>query len=151
ELWAIVKVAPPAVQDIAARLGALESYIPSAAKWWGGLAIWKKSAAARVLTPLGLPLNLEAAKRARGFFAWLRAARVIAAAIEQFQGRAPAIDAHELESTIKAHSVVLAALSAVDDGPMAALGPAVTAALKVGPGSPATLLEGLRRSGPRAA
>lgn len=155
ELWAVVRAAPPEVAEITQRLGVLESYLRSARAWWGFLAFPQRSAAGKVLTPLGLPLSPESAERARSFYSWLRALRVLAGIVDQLEGRSPGMlpEAEALEEAIKSHAAVLDAVGLVVETPaLAPLAEPLAAALRAGPSSPeaAAVAEGLDRSGPRA-
>lgn len=157
ELMAVVREAPPAAPEIARRLGVIEAFLPAARAWWGFLAVGKKSAAAKVLTPLGLPVSAAGAERAKAFYGWMRAARAVAALVESLEGRAAAAglpDVEELDRAVRSHEAVLAAMAAPhEDAALRPLAAAVAGAVKAGGGSPGTqgFLEGLRKSGPRAA
>ena len=157
ELLSVVRQTPPTAVEVAQRLGALEAYLPISRAWWGFLAFGKKSAAAKVFTPLGLPVNADSAQRARDFYASLRAAMTIRALLDQFEGRQTAgalPDRDEVDRAVKAHSSVLDALAlAHSDEALKPLAAQVAPALKAGPDDPATksLLEGLRLSPARAA
>jgi len=156
ELLAVVRDAMPPAAEIARRLGALEAYLPSAGAWWGFLAFGRKPAAARVLLPLGLPVDAQGAKRGRGFYQWLRAVRVVEGLIAQFQGggASAAIDAEGLGRAAASHEAVLAALAAAhDDELLRPMAGAITGAMRAGPGSAEAsgLLKGLQQSGARAA
>lgn len=154
ELMSVVREAPPPAPEIARRLGVLEAYLPAARAWWGFLALGKKAAAAKVLTPLGLPVNAEGAERGRKFYRWLRAARSAAGALEQIEGRAVGAglpDREVLDVAWRGHEAVLAALAGpAEDPALRALGSAAAAAVGAD-GAAAGLLDGLDRSRARAA
>jgi AAA domain/REase_MTES_1575/Protein of unknown function (DUF4011) len=157
ELIAAVRQTPPTPAEVAQRLGVLEAYLPAARAWWGFIALGKKSAAAKSLTPLGLPVNAQGAQRARDFYASLRAAMTLRALLDQFEARPAAStlpDRDEVDRAVKAHTAVLEALALThDDESLRLLAAQTAAALKSGQDDPTarTLLEGLHLSPARAA
>jgi len=151
ELLATVRTNVPAIAALSQQIGSLESYLPTATKWWGFLAFAHKSAAAKVLAPLGLPLNAQAAARAKAFLSWLRAALVLQTTVEQLEGRTLTSgipDHHALDGQLKAHTAVISVLTMLSEAPLSKLAPAVTATLQRD--SDGDLFEGLRLSTQRA-
>jgi hypothetical protein len=157
ELLAVVRQTPPSPAEVAQRLGALEAYLPASKAWWGFIAMGKKSAAAKVLAPLGLPVNAQSAQRARDFYAALRASLTLRALLDQFEGRAATgalPDRDEVDRAVKAHSAALDALVLThEDESLKPLAAQTAGALKAGPDDPVSrfLLQGLHLSPARAA
>jgi hypothetical protein len=148
ELLASVRDQPPTVAALSQQLGALEAYLPTAGKWWGFLFFAKRSGAARVLAPLGLPVSHASATRARAFLSWLRAAMVLRTTLDQLTGAASiGIPSHdELDAELKAHVAVLGARALADHAALRPLESEIVAALEHG----TDFVEGLRRSPARA-
>ncbi|HYE60909.1 MAG TPA: AAA domain-containing protein [Phycisphaerales bacterium] len=141
----------PTVGVLSQQIGALEAYLPTASKWWGFLAFGKKSAAARVLTPLGLPVNAAAATRGRDFLTWLRAMLILNAVAEQLEGvrQTPTLPDHlAVERRFQSHAAVLGVLELLTDPALESVGPLVREALRKD--AAPELLEGLRLAGARA-
>ncbi len=148
ELLAAVRDQPPTVAALSQQLGALEAYLPTAGKWWGFLFFGKRSGAARVLAPLGLPLNQASAARARAFLSWLRAAIVLRTTLDQLTGGVPggAPRHDELDAELRAHGAAIGARVLADDAALRPMEAAIVRALQDG----TELAEGLRLSPARA-
>jgi hypothetical protein len=89
-LQATIEATRPTLAQLAPYIAAIDEYLPTASAWWGFLAIGKKAAAAKVLGPLGLPLNAAAAAQGLRHLKATQATLIVSEALAKASGNAAA-------------------------------------------------------------
>jgi hypothetical protein len=117
ELAMIARERMPTIAQLAAQLGALESYLQIAGAWHAFLHVKRKAAARDVVAKYGLALSPQSARRMRDFLAALRVRLVLQAVhYELYQlPVAPAglLSDEVIERTLAQHTRLFALLAAV--------------------------------------
>ena len=178
ELALQTRDAPPDLGQIAQQLLALAAYLDVARKWWGFFAFRQKSAAAAVLNRYGLTRTADNAERLHRFLTGLRGRLALRDLLRQLSPHEPAGGPLQpddmLDKSLADHAATLDLLLKIDADPaLAGLADAARGALASDPATPhaaqtgggggsaqlsevvktpsAALIDGLRRSTPRAA
>jgi hypothetical protein len=155
ELELVSRAAGLAMPVVLQQLAVLEAYLALASRWYG-VFFWKRrSQAAQVLQRYALARSRESGERVRGFLVAVRARLVLQALyVELLNQPAPANELLPDETLDRslAHLALLVDLldSVRTDPALAGMAEPVRQVL-VAPAGAALLLEGLRRSAPRAA
>jgi len=153
ELALTLRDGVPALTDLNQKLTALDAYIASAKSIWHFFAFGKRKRAGQILSPHGLQLAPETAQRVRDFLAGVRSRLLVQALgddlTESSTGSGLRSD-EQLLSVVEQHEAVLDALARVHgESALQVVRAGVLDAL-AGRQPLDAVLDGLRRSRPRA-
>ncbi len=151
ELSAATRTAPPRLWVVIQQLGAIEGYLAIAQTWHAFVHFKRKREAAEVVRQYGLALDVPSATRLRGFLKSLRARLALQAVYDEFNGGTTAglLADDVLDKSIAQHAMAVGLLRKANDDALRSIAPAVAAAMQA-PDQAPVLLDGLRRSTPRA-
>lgn len=154
ELAATLRDGPVALATVNQRLAAVDGYLAVARRFWSFLAFGAKKQATAVLAPYGLGLTPDNATRVRGFLTGLRARLLLQAACDELTGAAAMPGLRPDSDLRRAHeelTKLLKPLARIYDSPLLAGMRSHILDAIAGRRPLEELIEGLKRSQPRAA